>query len=39
MAKKIEWKSVPEKKDYEGVKNFLTLLCFDADADGLIDRL
>lgn len=39
MSKKIEWKAVPEAKDYEGVENFLTLLCSTADADTLIDRL
>lgn len=33
MSKKVEWKAVPEAKDYEGVENFLTLLSSKADAD------
>lgn len=39
MSKKIKWKSSPEDKDYEGVKNFLTLLCSESDAEKLIKRL
>lgn len=39
MSKKIEWKSAPEAKDYEGVRNFLTLFCTEPDVDALIERL
>ena len=39
MSKKIEWKSAPKAKDYDGVRDFLSLLCSEADADALIDRL
>lgn len=39
MSKKIKWKSSPKSKDYEGVRNFLTLLCSESDADKLIERL
>lgn len=39
MSKKIKWKSSPKGKDYEGVKNFLTLLCSESDAEKLIERL
>lgn len=39
MPKKIKWKSSPKGKDYEGVKDFLTLLCSESDAEKLIDRL
>ena len=39
MSKTIKWKSSPKGKDYEGVKNFLTLLCSKGDADKLIERL
>ena len=39
MTKKIEWRSHPKAKDYEGVRDFLSLLCSEADADALIERL
>ena len=39
MSKKIEWKSAPKAKDYDGVRDFLSLTCSEADADALIDRL
>ncbi len=39
MAKKIKWKSSPKRKDYEGAKNFLTLLCSEKEADELVQRL
>lgn len=39
MSKKIKWKSSPKDKDYEGVRNFLTLLCSASEADKLIERL
>jgi hypothetical protein len=39
MSKKLKWKSSPKGKDYEGVKNFLTLLCSESDANKLIERL
>lgn len=39
MSKKIRWKSSPKGKDYEGVRDFLTLLCSAGDADKLIARL
>ena len=39
MSKKIEWKSAPKAKDYDGVRDFLSLMCSEADADALIDRL
>jgi len=39
MSKKIDWKSDPKAKDYKGVKDFLTLLCPESDADSLIDRM
>jgi hypothetical protein len=39
MSKKIDWKSSPKPKDYEGVMDFLTLLCSKSDAATLIDRL
>lgn len=39
MSKKIKWKSSPKGKDFEGVKNFLTLLCSNKEADKLIELL
>lgn len=39
MSKKVKWRSVPKGKDFEGAKNFLTLLCSEDDADRLIKRL
>ncbi len=39
MSKKIEWKTSPKDKDYEGVMDFLTLLCSEKGAKNLIDRL
>ena len=40
MAKpKIKWKDEPETEDYEGGKNFLTLICSDAEAQQLIEHL
>ena len=36
---KIEWKKEPEAEDYDGVKNFLTLICSDAEAVQLIQHL
>jgi hypothetical protein len=39
MPKKVKWRSAPKSKDYEGAKNFLTLLCSEGDADRLIKRL
>lgn len=39
MSKRIDWKATPEARDYEGVENFLTLLCSKADAEAVIGRL
>jgi hypothetical protein len=36
---KIKWKNEPETEDYEGAKNFLTLICSDAEALKLIEHL
>jgi len=36
---KIKWKNEPEPEDYEGAKNFLTLICSDAEALKLIEHL
>ena len=36
---KIKWKTDPESEDYDGVKEFLTLINSDADAERLLDRL
>ena len=36
---KIKWKNEPEPEDYEGAKNFLTLICSDAEALQLIEHL
>lgn len=39
MSKKVKWKSAPKGKDFEGAKNFLTLLCSEKDANRLVDQL
>ena len=39
MSKKTRWKSSPKDKDYQGVRDFLTLLCSESAADKLIERL
>ncbi|GAC1588959.1 MAG: hypothetical protein NVS3B5_21770 [Sphingomicrobium sp.] len=39
MSKKVEWKAVPELKDYEGAEHFLMLLCSKADAKAFVDCL
>jgi hypothetical protein len=39
MSKKIKWKSGAKAKDYEGVRDFLTLLCSEGEADKLIADL
>ena len=39
MSKKIKWRPAPVAKDYKGVENFLTLLCSEAEANKLIERL
>ena len=36
---KIKWKNEPETEDYEGGKNFLTLICSAAEAMQLIEHL
>jgi hypothetical protein len=36
---KIKWKDEPETEDYEGVKNYLTLICSHAEALQLIENL
>ena len=36
---KIEWKKEPEDEDYDGARNFLTLICSDAEAAQLVARL
>ena len=36
---KIKWKNEPETEDYEGGKNFLTLICSEAEALQLIEHL
>ncbi len=36
---KIEWKKEPEAEDYDGAKNFLTLICSVAEALQLIEQL
>jgi hypothetical protein len=36
---KIKWKNEPEPEDYEGAKNFLTLICSEAEALQLIEHL